>query len=164
MKKHISAAVIFAIILTLDIITKYLIVSNLGLHERVNLLGSFVQITLVYNRGGLWGILQGYQSMFLGLSILVLVLLILFYLYEKNKTMLFCNAMGLIVGGAIGNILDRISGKPGVVDFIWIGHDEIYRWPAFNVADSSIVVGACLLLIVFYYEEKRRRAEKERDQ
>jgi signal peptidase II len=68
--------------------------------------------------------------------------------------------MGLIASGALGNIVDRIiPGRPGVVDFISIGVDGVYRWPSFNVADSSIVVGALLLIIVFYREEKRRKRQ-----
>ena len=79
---------------------------------------------------------------------------------EKNKTYLFCNSIALITSGAIGNILDRISGRPGVVDFISIGDDSIFRWPAFNVADAVIVVGAFLLIIVYYQDEKKKKLQK----
>jgi len=79
---------------------------------------------------------------------------------EKQKSMLFCSSMALIIGGAVGNITDRlVPGRPGVVDFISIGVDGIYRWPSFNVADSSIVVGAFLLAIIFIREEMRRKAQ-----
>ena len=122
MKKHIYAAIIFTCSLVLDIISKHLIVSNIALHERIDIVGGFIRLTLVYNKGGLFGILQGYQSFFLILSVIVLIFLILFYILEKNKTYLFCNSIALITSGAIGNILDRISGRPGVVDFISIGN------------------------------------------
>jgi signal peptidase II len=160
MKKHIIAGLVFGASLALDIVTKYLVVKNIPLHERVDVMGSFVQFTLLYNRGGVFGILQGYQSYFLAISIVVFILLIIFYIFEKDKTVLFCSSMALILSGAIGNIIDRLMGRQGVVDFIFIGSDEVYRWPAFNVADSVIVVGAALLLIVFFREEKRRRLEK----
>jgi signal peptidase II len=165
MKKHIYAGILLLTTLILDIITKFLVVSHISLHERINVLGTFVQLTLVYNQGGLFGILQGYQSLFLIVSLMVLGLLILFYVYEKNKSSLFCSAMALIASGAIGNILDRFLGmvglanRPGVVDFVYIGDDNVFRWPAFNVADAVIVIGAILLIIVFYLEERHKRAE-----
>jgi signal peptidase II len=157
-KMHIMAGAIFTVSLILDIITKKLVADHIGLHERIDVLGSFVQLTLLYNRGGLFGIMQGYQHFFLTVSVVVFTLLIVYYIYEKGKTPLFCNAMGLIMSGAIGNILDRLLGKPGVVDFVYIGSDEFYRWPAFNVADAVIVIGAGLLLIFYYHEEKKRKA------
>ena len=108
--------------------------------------------------------MQGYQLYFLIVSIIVLALLVLFYVFEKNKKPLFCNAMALIVSGALGNILDRVSGKPGVVDFIYIGNDNVFRWPAFNVADSVIVIGAVMLLVEFIRQEKARKAGEKVNQ
>jgi len=158
MKKYAYSGIILTVLLTLDIITKYLIVYKLGLMGRLNYLGGFLRIKLVYNEGGVFGILQGYKSMFLVISIIVLLLMIGYYIYEKNKTMTFSIAMAMIVSGALGNIIDRlIEGRPGVVDFISVGVDNVYRWPSFNVADASIVVGAFLLIIVFYIEEKKRK-------
>ncbi|MBP7603142.1 MAG: signal peptidase II [Spirochaetes bacterium] len=164
MKKHAIAAGIFSFSLALDIVTKVLAVRHIGLHERIDVLGSFVQLTLLYNRGGLFGILQGYQSFFLVVSVLVLALLVVYYALEKQKTPLFCNAMALVMSGAVGNILDRVTGRPGVVDFIYIGDDAVFRWPAFNVADAAIVIGALLLLLFYYREEKRRKAEESAGQ
>jgi signal peptidase II len=158
MKKNIYASIILAAALASDILTKLFIVQRYNYFDRVDFFGGFVRITLVYNEGGVFGILQGYKNMFLIISLLVLALMVGYYIYEKNKTMLFSAAMALIVSGAIGNIIDRlISHRPGVVDFISIGVDGVYRWPTFNVADSCIVVGAALLIIVFYREEKRRK-------
>lgn len=159
MKKYIYALIILIATLGLDIYTKYLVVSRIMEHERINIIGSFVQFTLVYNRGGLFGILQGYQTLFLIVSIIVLCFLVLFFIFEKNRSMLFCVSMSFITSGAIGNIIDRISGRKGVVDFVYIGFDNL-RWPAFNVADAVIVTGAFLLFIVFFREERKRKAEK----
>jgi signal peptidase II len=165
MKKEIKntliAVLIFIVILGCDIITKALVEKYISIYERVNVLGSFVQLTLIYNQGGIFGILQGYQQFFLIVSIIVFMLLIAYFILEKNKTLIFTSSMGLICAGAIGNILDRITGKPGVVDFIYIGSDDVFRWPAFNVADSSIVVGATLLVIHQLIEEKKRKASKQ---
>ena len=156
----ISSAItfgVFALFLAADIVTKRLVEMNIGLYERIDVLGSFVQLTLLYNKGGVFGILQGHQLFFLIVSFVVLALLVGFFIYEKNKNMIFIFAMGLVFSGAVGNILDRLLGKPGVVDFIYIGDDRYYRWPAFNVADMAIVVGALLLLVGFYLQEKRKK-------
>ena len=160
-KNTLIGVLIFIVILGCDIITKALVEKYISIYERVNVLGSFVQLTLIYNQGGIFGILQGYQQFFLIVSIIVFLLLIVYFILEKNKTLIFTSSMGLICAGAIGNILDRITGKPGVVDFIYIGSDDVFRWPAFNVADSSIVVGATLLVIHQLIEEKKRKASKQ---
>lgn len=157
LKKYFTTSGIFALFLLLDIVTKRLVEMNIGLYERINVIGSFVQLTRLYNRGGVFGIMQGHQMFFLIVSLVVFILLILFYAFEKNKSYPFAVAMGLIFSGAIGNILDRLLGKPGVVDFIYIGDERFYRWPAFNVADAAIVVGAILLIVVFYIQEKKSK-------
>jgi signal peptidase II len=151
---------LIAAILTSDILTKYLVVHNFGFGERADYLGGFLRIALVYNEGGVFGIMQGHKNLFLAVSIVVLTLMLAYYFFEKNKTALFSTSMALIVSGAVGNIIDRlVPGRPGVVDFISVGVDGVYRWPSFNVADSSIVIGAFLLILVFYQEERRRKTE-----
>ncbi len=161
MKKYIIGALLIAGLTPLDQYTKMLIVDNLSDGSRLSYLGGFLKIVLVYNRGGVFGIFQGYKNVFLILSIVVLILMIAYFVYEKHKTMPFTIAMALIVSGAVGNIIDRlIPGREGVVDFISVGINQ-YRWPAFNVADSSIVVGAALLIIAFILEEKRRKSAEE---
>jgi len=160
MKKHLYSILIVAVTIILDLVTKNLVVEKLQTGS-IEFLNSFVRIALVYNEGGVFGILQGYKNMFLAVSIAVLGLMIFYYIYEKNKSVLFNASMSLIVSGAVGNIIDRLMpGRPGVVDFISIGVDGVYRWPSFNVADSAIVVGALMLVVVFYLEEKKNRAAK----
>lgn len=163
-KNILISAFLFIITLGLDIVTKALVEKYISLYERVNVVGSFIQLTLIYNQGGIFGILQGYQYFFLIVSLIVLLLLIIYFLLEKNKTLIFTISMSLICAGAVGNILDRITGKPGVVDFIYIGSDEVFRWPAFNVADSSIVVGATLLVIHQLIEEKKKKTKEKMHQ
>ncbi len=149
------AALIIISSLAMDIITKYLVVNNISYGEHNDYMGGFFRITLLYNDGGVFGILKGHKNLFLIVSIIVLIMMVVYYIYEKSKDVSFHIAMSLIIGGALGNILDRvIPGRPGVVDFLSVGVDGVYRWPAFNIADSVIVIGAILLVIVFYREEK----------
>jgi signal peptidase II len=157
LKQYGLPLALIALILALDVITKHFIVSGFSFGERADFLGGFLRISLVYNEGGVFGILQGHKNLFLVVSIVVLLLMVLYYLFEKNKSILFSLSMACIMSGAVGNIIDRlVPGRPGVVDFISVGVDGVYRWPSFNVADSSIVVGALLLIIVFYREERKR--------
>ena len=158
MKRYLYTLGIIAGTLFLDILTKSLVLKNIPYNDKIDFLDGFIRITLTYNRGGVFGILQGYKNLFLIVSIIVLVLMIAYYIYEKSKTILFDISMALIISGAIGNIIDRlIPERPGVVDFISIGVDSVYRWPTFNVADSIIVVGAFLLVIIFYREERKKK-------
>jgi signal peptidase II len=94
------------------------------------------------------------------LSIVVLVVLIFFFIYEllkKTTDYIFCVAMGLIFSGAVGNIIDRAIGRPGVVDFIYLSINEKLKWYVFNIADSAIVIGAVLLAISLYRQEKKAK-------
>jgi signal peptidase II len=162
MKKYIIGASILISTLILDIFTKHLIVQNFSYSDRVDYLGGFLRITLVYNEGGVFGILQGYKTLFLVVSIVVLLLMIVYIIFEKNKTLLFIVPFSLIISGALGNIIDRlIPGRPGVVDFISLGVDGYFRWPAFNVADSCIVVGAFIFGYYIYLEEKKAKHNAE---
>ena len=159
LKKHILVALIALIALSSDIFTKILVEKRILPGDRTDVIGSFVQFVRIYNEGGVFGILQGYKNFFLIVSFVVLAALILFYSLEKNKSYIFIFAMGLIFGGACGNISDRLLGKKGVVDFIYVGFGNT-RWPAFNVADSCIVVGAFLLMIIFFLHERKQKKEK----
>ena len=156
MKKHIIPAIIVLSIFALDAITKNIALNSLGFYKTFDYLGGFLRFDLIYNKGGVFGIMQGHQYFFLIVSIIVLIIMIFYYFYEKNMPQLFRIALALIMGGAAGNIFDRlIPGRPGVVDFISIGVDGIYRWPTFNIADMVIIAGALLLIIVVYREDKK---------
>ncbi len=159
MKKHIAPLVVAIAALLADVYTKELALDHLGLFRRVEFLGGFLRFDLTFNEGGVFGIMQGHKVFFLVVSIIVLALMTGYYFYEKSMNTLFRIAMAMIIGGAIGNIVDRlIPGRPGVVDFISVGVDGFYRWPTFNVADSVIVAGAFMIIIAVYIEEKRNKA------
>ncbi len=160
MKKHIIPALTVIIAFVADLLTKNLALKHLGFYNRFDYLGGFLRFDLTYNQGGVFGIMQGYKNFFLIVSIVVLVIMLAYYFYEKTMPGLFRIAMALIIGGAAGNIYDRlIHGRPGVVDFISVGVDGFYRWPTFNIADSVIIVGAFLLVIVVYIEDRKKGAE-----
>lgn len=115
----------------------------------------FFNLCLVWNRGvsfGLFNSLENAKIIFLLVAILIVLCLI--YSFFQAKTYYNTISLGLIIGGAIGNIWDRYK-YGAVIDFIDV-HYQRYSWPAFNIADSLIVIGILLLL----FEKKMVQNEK----
>lgn len=141
-------------VLALDRATKWVIARNIALHGSIQVIPGFFRITHVENRGAAFGLFADSPAqwkiyMLVMFSIVALVI-VSALLWRNSHTMTTTGVgLSLILGGALGNLWDRLlSGK--VVDFLlfYIGQ---YQWPAFNVADSAIVIGAGLLVfeIVF---------------
>ena len=137
-------------VLLLDRLAKWAVASNIPLHDSVGIIPGFFRLTHVENRGAAFGLFadspaQWKIAMLVMFSIIALV--VVSALLWRNSHSLNTTGIGLalILGGAIGNLWDRLlTGR--VVDFLlfYVGS---YQWPAFNVADSAIVVGASLLVI-----------------
>ncbi|MGB5542039.1 MAG: signal peptidase II [Gammaproteobacteria bacterium] len=138
-----------AVILVADQISKWMIVQSIELYERIPVIG-LLDITHLRNTGAAFSFLSdagGWQRwFFIILAILVTVLVVVWLsrLPARGKSWL-CAALALVVGGAVGNVVDRILFGY-VVDFISV-HYAGWYFPAFNVADSAITVGAIVLLI-----------------
>jgi signal peptidase II len=146
MRLGLSLAVLIA---TLDQLSKWAILDLLMDPPRVIKLAPFLDLVLVYNRGASFGILnmsaQWVPWLLTGIAAAVAVALVVWL--RRAETRLLAAALGLIIGGAVGNGIDRVAREiHAVVDFIdfYIG---AYHWPAFNVADSAIVVGVFILLL-----------------
>ena len=146
MKLHTSLAIAL-IILVVDLLTKRWVESSLFFGQQIPIT-SFFNLVLTYNAGAAFSFLSeesGWQRWFLS-SIAVGASVFIVYLLHKNKDQkLLCLSLSMILGGALGNLWDRIT-LGHVVDFLdfYVGS---YHWPAFNVADAAIVVGAGLLII-----------------
>lgn len=158
--------VIAAIVLVLDQASKWVIANRMGLHESIPVIGEFFQIVSHRNRGAAFGILQNQRWFFLIITLAV-VIGIIWYLRKtaRDKRKLLSLALGLLLGGAIGNFIDRaLFGE--VVDFLqfrfifdFFGKAIDYTYPIFNVADSAIVVGVALIFLDTLLEwRKERRA------
>ena len=146
MKMYVSLGLAF-IILVLDLVTKRWVESSLSYGEQIPLTG-FFNLVLTYNAGAAFSILSeasGWQRWFLSSIATGASILIIYLLYRHATNKMFCLALSLILGGALGNLWDRIT-LGHVVDFLdfYIGN---YHWPAFNIADSAIFIGAALLII-----------------
>jgi len=143
--------------LGLDQVTKILVQHELRLGGQVPLIPGCVNLVHIHNKGAAFGLLSGWSAefawlFFVGISILILAILayLLWRLPEDHRAM----ALGysLILTGALGNLIDRVRlGE--VVDFIDVFWGR-YHWPAFNVADSLVCVGAAVLAWVIIREEK----------
>ena len=146
MKLHTSLAIAL-IILVIDLLTKRWVESSLFFGQQIPIT-SYFNLVLTYNAGAAFSFLSeesGWQRWFLS-SIAIGASIFIVYLLHKNKDQkLLCISLSLILGGALGNLWDRIT-LGHVVDFLdfYVGN---YHWPAFNVADAAIVVGAALLII-----------------
>jgi signal peptidase II len=145
--------VILAVVI--DRITKYLIVQNIDLNSSITIMNKFFYITNIRNRGAAWGILQDSRLLFIPLTIAVSIFLI--YIIIKSENKVLKTALSLILGGAVGNLIDRIADG-GVVDFLhfYIGS---YSYPIFNAADCCVVVGTFILAyyILFVYKEEDKK-------
>ncbi|MDR4946312.1 signal peptidase II [Neobacillus cucumis] len=139
-------------VILLDQFTKWLIVSKMYFGESITIIENVLYITSHRNRGAAWGILQGQMWLFYVITIVVIVA-IMYYLHKAARgKMLLGVSLALMLGGAIGNFIDRVFRKE-VVDFI---HTYIfnYNFPVFNIADSSLVIGVILLMIQMLLEER----------
>lgn len=156
--KRRSYAYLCAFIVTVfDQITKIVARTNLEYQSPLEIVGNFVRFTFAWNEGAAFSLSWG-GPWVLGIFTGIAVIALFIYIWKCSD----CNrmvsiALGAILGGAVGNLIDRcIFGK--VVDFIDIGLSG-WRWPTFNVADIAISLGGVLLLIVF---ARKKDKEKER--
>ena len=145
-------------VLLLDQWTKYLVYSQMRLGQSIPLLNSIFAFTYVRNRGAAFGILHNAPAYFRDpffIFVPIVALVAIFFIFAKLKEneMLTAMALSLIVGGAVGNIIDRVRFG-FVVDFLDFHWKEVYHWPAFNVADSAIVVGVSLFFIQSVFQGK----------
>lgn len=143
---------IAVIIVLIDQLTK-ITLSRMMVYGQSDTITSFFNLVMVYNRGAAFSFLAdqpGWQRYFFAGVSLFASLLIIWMLKRHPGQRLFCWAMTLILGGALGNLIDRIA-YGHVIDFLDF-HIGSLHWPAFNVADSAITIGA----VLFVLDELRR--------
>jgi len=149
---------IAAAVVALDQATKFAVERAFSYGERLAVVPGLFDLTLVHNRGAAFSFLAnaaGWQRwFFIGLGA-VAAAFIVWLLARHGSQRLFAFALALILGGAIGNVVDRIA-RGHVVDFVLL-HWQRFHWPAFNVADSAITVGAVLLVV-----DELRRVRRHR--
>lgn len=158
-KRLTQIVVIATLIIFIDQLSKYFIRTELRPIETyapIEAIGSWFRIVHWRNSGVAFGLFPGYGWLMTGIGLIVLTLVILFYKPVLNGSPCVAIAIALQLGGAIGNMIDRLNPAVGyVVDFIWVGN-----FPVFNFADMAVVIGACLLGIHLCFEDDAKRLEK----
>ncbi|MCX5821010.1 MAG: signal peptidase II [Deltaproteobacteria bacterium] len=158
-KKNILFLAITVLVVLLDQLSKAWILATLRFHEGFPLIDGFFNIVHMRNPGAAFGFLAAapplFRHIFFIAVTLAAILLILHYLrVSRIEAPSLVSALALILAGAVGNLIDRVRFGE-VVDFldVYIGS---YHWPAFNVADSAITVGAAILMMVLLMRRKER--------
>ncbi len=153
-KTRLSFFIVFISIWIMDQITKLLVVRHIPLYGQAIEITPFLRIIHIKNTGIAFGLWAGggwtKQLFFIGFSLLA-ILAILYYLFKTGPSLLNNLGCGLVIGGALGNLTDRIL-HGNVVDFIDC-HFRSYHWPAFNIADSAVTIGMFILAITILLKE-----------
>jgi signal peptidase II len=134
------------VILLADVVSKQIVVAKLSDRSPVTVIAHVLTLTLTRNPGAAFGIGQGATILFTAVAIGVVVVII--RTARSLRTRSWATALGLLLGGALGNLADRVFRSPGalrghVVDWIMLPH-----WPVFNIADSAIVTGGLLAVLL----------------
>lgn len=154
----VLVAITFAVV-ALDQLTKMMVHSTFDLDQSIKIIDGFFSLTYVRNTGAAWGILGHARYTFRQLFFLSIpplaVFIIVLFLYSLPETeRLEIYALSLISGGAIGNYIDRLRFGY-VVDFLDFHYRDIYHYPVFNLADSSIVTGVGILTLLMLIKKKK---------
>jgi signal peptidase II len=142
-----------AAVIVLDYLTKIAVLESFAPGES-RIVTSFFNLVLVFNKGAAFSFLSsapGWQTLFFAAIAVVASTVISFLIIRLASRRLFCGGLALILGGALGNLYDRLL-YGHVVDFLDF-HAFGWHWPAFNVADSAITVGAGILIVESFFQK-----------
>ncbi len=141
---------LIALVIVADQLSKSWIVGNFAMFESREIIPGLFNFTYLTNKGAAFGLLNGNygawrQIFFVAIAVIAIIVLIIALRQLKDQGWIYGAAIGLIAGGAAGNLLDRLrlGAVVDFLDFYYKGH----HWPAFNVADSAITVGVSLLIL-----------------
>lgn len=140
-----------AVVFVVDVLTKIIVVANLSERPPVRLLGGLIYLTEARNTGAAFGLAQGLTVILTAVAVVVVVVIL--RTATKLRSPGWAWALGLVLGGALGNLADRVFRAPGifrgaVVDYISVLDPAGQVWPIFNLADSAIVCGGLLGVVL----------------
>lgn len=151
--------IIVSAIIVLDQVTKYLVTQYIPLHAEVDFIPFFINLTHYENEGASFGIFSSQRWVFMSLSTIAIIAIIIFLIKQYKRHILLTVSLAFILGGGIGNMIDRIL-RTVVVDFFKF---TFVDFAIFNVADMFITFGAVMLgIYVVFFEKKVEEAEKDR--
>ena len=144
------------LIILLDQVSKYYAAHYLSFTQAVIIIPHYFNLFLMHNTGASFSFLaqmSGWQRWFLSITAIIIALALLVWLLALPKNQYWmAAALSLVIGGAIGNVIDRLQ-LAYVVDFIQVYYKNYY-FPTFNIADSAIVIGVCMIAYVSFFREK----------
>ncbi|MDD5686413.1 MAG: signal peptidase II [Elusimicrobia bacterium] len=143
-----KSIIIIIAILLVDQLTKYFIVRNFYLGESLPVINNIFHITYITNTGTAFGLLQNYGNILLIFAIVAIIIITISIYKQKGIPKTGLMAFSVILGGAFGNLTDRLF-RGSIVDFL-----DFRIWPVFNVADSSISIGIAILIIHSLFAKK----------
>ena len=150
-----------ALVIIVDQVSKQLVVNSLQLFDRIELT-PFLNLARVHNTGAAFSIMSGAAPwFFVALSLAVTVGILIWLRRHPHDQRLPAVGLVLIAGGALGNAIDRAT-RGHVIDFIDV-HVQGWHWPAFNVADSAICIGAALLILDMFIHRAPDQARTDQD-
>ena len=160
-KKRVGVGLLVLGVVALDLATKRWALERLSDSSSLEVLGGLVPITLTFNRGAAFGLTIGNDPrwFFIPATLIAIAFLLLLIRQSGATEGGRAGAAALVLGGAIGNLYDRVRWDRGVVDFIGPIDLGFMDWPIFNVADTSITCGAILLAVSFFREDARNRRD-----
>jgi len=146
--------IVAALVVILDQLSKLWIYAN---RPQLELLPGFLKLVYFENTGAIFGLFHNHTELFIALGIAGSVIILVFLYYFPPATTVGTLSFSLILSGAVGNLIDRIR-LGYVIDFILIHVQELFRWPAFNIADTALTVGIFVLIYYFYKSGVFRKA------
>lgn len=151
--------VFLAFALIFDLVTKYVIESKMKLGEEAAFIPGFMNFVIVHNDGAAWNLFSGFQILLIIVTVIFLIVYFWFFFSKKSKSSLLGIASGLLLGGCIGNLYDRIF-LGYVRDFL---NFQFMNFPVFNIADASLCIGVFLLAIyfIFIYPKELKKDKEE---
>ena len=157
----VLCALIILFSVAADQLTKWLVLQNIGMYEEVSVIPGFFHFTYIENKGAAFGMLSEHRWVFLVISTVAIAAFIFYLAKYKPKDLLLRASLSMVVGGGIGNMIDRCF-RGSVVDFIEVEFIDFY---VFNVADMFVCVGCGLMILYMILceikESKSKKAEKE---
>ncbi|MFT8314686.1 MAG: signal peptidase II [Clostridium sp.] len=144
--------IIIIIVNIIDRLSKIWALKTLKDNNDVVIIKNIFSLSYLENRGAAWGIFQGKTNFLLVITVAVVIGIIYFIFKYKPKNKLMRISLSFIIGGALGNMYDRLVNKY-VVDFIYFHYKDVYSFPTFNVADMSVVVGTILLALCLFKDD-----------
>jgi signal peptidase II len=154
-RRRALVAAVAVVVFVLDRITKIAVESSLPVGSSVEVVGQWVRISHVTNNGAAFGLLPERTTLLSILSVVAVLAIVYYYRRLAADSRLIAATLGMQLGGAFGNLIDRV-GQGYVVDFVDVGIPGGPRFWSFNVADSSIVVGIIAVTVLLWWQERRQ--------